>query len=168
MIKPSPSSNTHYSCICVHSFLLMTKLYPCFSIHSWAPLLYKGVSKSFWTGCLEWELKMVQLSATRCSCIAVLWVSLASFSAVTLCVVSRVFIVVVCLVMDSVRNFWIHPRTNEHIYKSVWKWQSWDSCTVMLRSGACLQQWNLMKLYSQGMLQERWTLLLGPRRICHS
>jgi hypothetical protein len=31
---------------------------------------YKGVSKSFWTGRLERELQMVQLSATRCSCIA--------------------------------------------------------------------------------------------------
>jgi len=31
-----------------------------------------GVSKSFRTGCLERELQMVQLSATRCSCIAIL------------------------------------------------------------------------------------------------
>jgi hypothetical protein len=29
-----------------------------------------GVTKSFWTGRLERELQMVQLSATRCSCIA--------------------------------------------------------------------------------------------------
>jgi hypothetical protein len=35
-------------------------------------LLYEGVSKSFWTGRLEQELQMVQLSATRCSCIAIL------------------------------------------------------------------------------------------------
>jgi hypothetical protein len=56
---------------------------------------YKGVSKSFWTGCLEWELQMVQLSATRCNCIAILWVSLVSFVAITLCVASQwVFIVV--------------------------------------------------------------------------
>jgi hypothetical protein len=33
---------------------------------------YEGVSKSFRTGRLERELKMVQLSATRCSCIAIL------------------------------------------------------------------------------------------------
>jgi len=32
---------------------------------------YEGVSKSFRTGRLEWELQMVQ-----CSCIAILWVSL--------------------------------------------------------------------------------------------
>jgi len=37
---------------------------------------YKGESKSFWTDCVEQELQMVQLSATRCSCIATLWVSL--------------------------------------------------------------------------------------------
>jgi len=33
---------------------------------------YKGVSKSFRTGHLEQELQMVQLSATRCSCITIL------------------------------------------------------------------------------------------------
>jgi hypothetical protein len=30
------------------------------------------VSKSFWSGHLERELQMVQLSATRCSCITIL------------------------------------------------------------------------------------------------
>jgi hypothetical protein len=40
---------------------------------------YVGVSKSFRTGRLELELQMVQLSATRCSCVAILWVSLVSF-----------------------------------------------------------------------------------------
>jgi hypothetical protein len=34
--------------------------------------LYEDVSKSFRTGRLERELQMVQLSATRCSCIAIL------------------------------------------------------------------------------------------------
>jgi hypothetical protein len=34
-------------------------------------LLYEGVSKSFRTGRLERELQMVELSATRCSCIAI-------------------------------------------------------------------------------------------------
>jgi hypothetical protein len=49
---------------------------------------------------------MVQLSATRCSCIAILWVILVSFAAITLCVASqRVFIVVsVYFVIDSVRK----------------------------------------------------------------
>jgi hypothetical protein len=34
------------------------------------PTIYEGVSKSFWTGRLDQELQVVQLSATRCSCIA--------------------------------------------------------------------------------------------------
>jgi hypothetical protein len=69
----------------------------------------EGVSKSFRTFRLERELQMIQLSATRCSCIAILWVSLVSFAAITLCVASqRVFIVVVVVVVyfvfDSVRK----------------------------------------------------------------
>jgi hypothetical protein len=47
---------------------------------------YEGVSKSFRTGRLERELQMVQLSATRCSCFAIFWVSLVIFVAMTLCV----------------------------------------------------------------------------------
>jgi hypothetical protein len=50
---------------------------------------YEGVSKSFRTGRLERELHMVQLSATRCSCIAILWLSLVSFATTTLCVASQ-------------------------------------------------------------------------------
>jgi hypothetical protein len=48
----------------------------------------RGVSKSFRTGRLERELQMVQLSATRCSCIA-LWVSLLSFATITLRIASQ-------------------------------------------------------------------------------
>jgi hypothetical protein len=59
---------------------------------------YEGVSKSIRTGRLERELQMVQLSATRCSCIAILWVSLMSFAAITLCVAfQRVFVIVLTL-----------------------------------------------------------------------
>jgi hypothetical protein len=48
---------------------------------------------------------MVQLPATRCSCIAILWVSLVSFAATILRVASqRVFIVIVYFVIDSVRK----------------------------------------------------------------
>jgi hypothetical protein len=67
---------------------------------------YEGVSKSFRTGGLERELQMVQLSATRCSCIAILWVSLVSFATITLRVASQwVFIVVsVYFAIDSVRE----------------------------------------------------------------
>jgi hypothetical protein len=67
--------------------------------------------KSFRAGHLERELQMVQLSATRCSCIAILWVIVVSFAAITLCVASqRVFIVVrVYFVIDSVRKFFDTP-----------------------------------------------------------
>jgi hypothetical protein len=50
----------------------------------------RAYSRSFWTGHLEWELQIVQLSATRCSCITILWVSLVSFASITLCVVFKV------------------------------------------------------------------------------
>jgi hypothetical protein len=66
---------------------------------------YEGVSKTFRTGRLERELQMVQFSATKCSYISILWVSLVSSVAVTLYVASqRVFIVVVYFVVDSVRK----------------------------------------------------------------
>jgi hypothetical protein len=65
--------------------------------------MYEGISKSFRTGRLERELQMVQLCATRCSCIAILSVCLVSFAAITFCVASRVF-VVVHSVIDGVRK----------------------------------------------------------------
>jgi hypothetical protein len=53
---------------------------------------------------------MVQLSATRCSCIGIVWVSLVSFGAITLCVASsRVFIFVVYFFIDSVRKLLSTP-----------------------------------------------------------
>jgi hypothetical protein len=56
---------------------------------------YECVSRSFRTGILERELQMVQFSATRCSCIAILRASLVSFAAIILCVASQqVFIFV--------------------------------------------------------------------------
>jgi hypothetical protein len=77
----------------------------------------RGCIQKFRTSRLEQELQMVELSATRCSYIAILWVNLVSFTAITLCVASqRVFIVVsVYFFIDSVRKFWIHPRTS-------WQW----------------------------------------------
>jgi hypothetical protein len=64
---------------------------------------YEGVTKSFRTGRLVRELQMVQLSATRCNCIAILWASLVSIAAITLCIASqRVF--VVYFGNDSVRK----------------------------------------------------------------
>jgi hypothetical protein len=54
---------------------------------------------------------MVQLYATRCSCIAILWVSLVSFAAITLCIASqRSFIIIsIYFVIDSVRNLLVTP-----------------------------------------------------------
>jgi hypothetical protein len=68
--------------------------------------MYKGVSKSFRTGRLERELQMIQLSATRCSCIAILSASLVSFAVTTLCVASQRVIpkVSVNFVIDSGRK----------------------------------------------------------------
>jgi hypothetical protein len=67
---------------------------------------YEGVSRSFQTDCLEQELQMVQLSVTRCSRVAILWVSLVSFATMTLCLASQqVFIVVVVyFIIDSVQK----------------------------------------------------------------
>jgi hypothetical protein len=83
----------------------------CCPSHSrWQP--HEGISKSFRICRLERGLQMVQRSATRCSYIAILWVSLASFAAITLCAASqRVFIVVsVYFVRTQSGNFWLHPR----------------------------------------------------------
>jgi uncharacterized membrane protein len=66
--------------------------------------VYEGVSKSFRTGCVERELQMVQLSATMCSCIVIMWVSLVSFAVVTLCVASQRVFIVVYFVIDSIRK----------------------------------------------------------------
>jgi hypothetical protein len=52
-------------------------------------------------GCLEQELQMVQLSATRCRCIAMLWVNLVSFATITLHVASQLVFVVVYFVINS-------------------------------------------------------------------
>jgi hypothetical protein len=49
-------------------------------------------------------------AVTRCSCIAILWVILVSFAAITLCIASQRVLIVVYFVVDSVRKFWIHPR----------------------------------------------------------
>jgi hypothetical protein len=72
-------------------------------------LEYKAVSKSFRTDHLERELQMVQLSATMCSFITILWVSIVSFVAITVCVASqRKFIVVLISLSTQSGNFWIH------------------------------------------------------------
>jgi hypothetical protein len=69
-------------------------------------ILYENVSKSFRTHLLEREQQMVQLSATRCGCVAILWVSVVRFAAITLCVASQLVITEVSLyfVVDSARK----------------------------------------------------------------
>jgi hypothetical protein len=106
--------------------------------------IYESVSKSIRTGRLERELQMVQLSATRCSCIAILWVSILSFPAITLCVASqRVFIIVsVYFFMTQSGNFWIRLRYDNIIYLVI-SWTLWG----LLRSqqkpnGGCVTTLN--------------------------
>jgi hypothetical protein len=83
---------------------------------------YERVSKSFRTCRLKRELQMTQLSVTKCSYIAILWISLVSFAAITLCVASqRVFIVVsVYFVMDSVRKRLDTHSCMENLFQ-VWR-----------------------------------------------
>jgi hypothetical protein len=61
------------------------------------------VYKSFRTGRLELQLQIVQLSAIRCSCIDIFWVSVMNFAAITLCVASQ-RVVTVYFVIETVRK----------------------------------------------------------------
>jgi hypothetical protein len=81
-----------------------------------------SVSRSLRTGRLERELQMVQLSAARCSCIAIFWVSVMSFASMSLCVSSRrVFIVVnVYFVTDSVRKLLDAPSYINTVLNKKW------------------------------------------------
>jgi hypothetical protein len=109
-------------------------------------LSYRGVSKSFRTGCLGRELQMIQLSATRCSCIAILWVSLVSFAAITLCVASqRVFVVVsVYFVIDSVRKVLdtpSHTSTPQYVFMAWCLVKHRDNFTFsFFKIGTCRSQ----------------------------
>jgi hypothetical protein len=81
------------------------RVYEIWSYNHWK-WKYEGVSKSFRTGRLERELQMLQLSATRCSCTAVLWASILNFASITLCVASQWVIrkVSVYFFIESVRK----------------------------------------------------------------
>jgi len=68
------------------------------------PLNTYDVSKSFRTGPLERKPQMVQLSVTRCSCIAIFWASLVSFAAIILWVASQQVFIIVDFVINSVRE----------------------------------------------------------------
>jgi hypothetical protein len=70
------------------------------------------------------KLQMVQLSATRCSCVAILWVGLVSSTAIILYVASQlVFIVIVAVyfVMTQSENVWIHHSTFSSSHTSSWR-----------------------------------------------
>jgi hypothetical protein len=76
---------------------------------SWPLTSTRVCPESFWTGRLERELQMLQLLVTRCSCIAILWVSLVSFATISLCVASQRVFVGVYFVIDSVRKLMDTP-----------------------------------------------------------
>jgi hypothetical protein len=71
---------------------------------------------------------MVQFSATRCSCIAILWVSLVSFAAITLCFASQRIIpkVSVYFVIDSVRKLLDTPPYIPVSMPSPCRWIHWN------------------------------------------
>jgi hypothetical protein len=105
--------------------------------------MYEDVSKSFQTGRLERELQMVQLSATRCSCIAILWVSPVSFAAITLCVASqRVFIVLllVYFVIESVRKLLDTPSYTNACRKKI-------RMDLKIRQGGIMCAENLQEIH---------------------
>jgi hypothetical protein len=89
--------NSNKKWLCQH---MQKNMRPAFQ-HEHSTVKYDGVSKSFRTGRLEQELQMIQLSATRCSCITILWVSLVSFAAITLSVVFQRVFIVVYFVIDT-------------------------------------------------------------------
>jgi hypothetical protein len=84
------------------------------------------------------KVQMVHLSATRCSCIAILWVSLVSFAAITLCITSqRGFIVVVYFVIDSVRKLLDTPS---YVPNVLWVFvPHWLSCSFNSNTGVQFQ-----------------------------
>jgi hypothetical protein len=103
--NPPLTSVSSYSCTCVSTRLFFSYFISSsdvfafrnsgllYRLHPTKNKTYEAVSKSFRTGHLERELHMVQLSATRCSCVAS----------------QRVFIVIVYFVIDSVRKLFDTP-----------------------------------------------------------
>jgi hypothetical protein len=98
---------------------------------------YEVVSKSFRTGRLERELQIVQLSATRCSCFAILWVSLLSFVTIILYVTSQRMFIVVSLyfIIDSVRKL-LDTRSymKAFVQTAMHDTETWNSSTEALKN----------------------------------
>jgi hypothetical protein len=112
------------------------------------PIRYDGISKSFRTGRLERELQMAQLSGTRCSCIAILWVSIVSFVAITLCVASQRVVpkISVYFVIDSVRK-----RLDTTTY----------NYALRQSSRCCTQGWNARTVLWLAVLYTLYCVLCG-------
>jgi hypothetical protein len=93
------TSVVRFSLKCI-KLILRCNLHACY---------YESVSKSFRTGRLERELQMVQFSATKCSCIAILWASLVSFAAITFVLLLNECLLLWGYISLSIQsgNFWI-------------------------------------------------------------
>jgi len=89
---------------------------PMFHLVIMLDINYESVSKSFRTGHLERDLQMLQLSATRCSCIAILWVILVSLPPQPFVLLLNECLLLFMLLSTQSGNFWIHPR----IFHSHW------------------------------------------------
>jgi hypothetical protein len=63
---------------------------------------------------------MVQLSAARCSCIAILWVSLLSFAAITLCVASQ-WVIPKVSVYFVINLVWKLLKTLSYVLPTAWQ-----------------------------------------------
>jgi hypothetical protein len=129
--------------------------------------MYEGVSRIFRTGRPERELQMVQFSATRRSCVAISWVILVSFGAITLFVASqRLFVVVAYFVIDSVRKLLDTPsytckacQSNVNTFSAInnlntpfFSWGSPDRCLLGITPSLTLPtavalQWTLLDVY---------------------
>jgi hypothetical protein len=110
------------------------------------------------------KLQMLQLSAASCRCIAILWFSLVSFAAITLCVASQrvFFIVVVYLVMTQSGNFWIYTCTRDletpKLYSYVWTLMTDDSWVTWSIVGVVCCSWFIVKVMVQnGITSVNWT-----------
>jgi hypothetical protein len=80
---------------------------------------------------------MVQLSATRCSCITILCVSPVGFAAITPCVASQRVFIVVYFFMTQSGNFWIQPRMKKlralffrYVIRKAANTHNWFSCLI--------------------------------------
>jgi hypothetical protein len=79
-------------------------------------------------GRLEREMQMVQLSATRCSCIGILWVTIVSFAAINFCVASQECSLLFISLSAQSWNFWIHPRRS--CSTLLWLWMVMSDISV--------------------------------------